>query len=134
LTDRETGLLARLARRLAPEPDLCRDAARFGPLGCALVYLLRWRAADARRRLPSPRPIGPARAGNAPLIVVVQAESFVDIRRLGREGPKLACLDRLRRMALLHGRLSVPAAGAYTMLSEFAVLSGLDAEALGFDR
>jgi phosphoglycerol transferase MdoB-like AlkP superfamily enzyme len=46
----------------------------------------------------------------------------------------LSRFDTLRREALVHGLLDVPAWGANTMRTEFAVLTGIGDEALGIHR
>ncbi len=114
--------------RLFPAPALDADIARFGLPATLLGYALRWRVHRRRERgaaLPTPIP-----RGDAPVIVVVQLESFLDPVRLG--GEPLPLMDLIRARATLHGRLRVPAHGAYTMRTEHAVLTGSDAEDLGF--
>ena len=117
--------------RLAPVPDLLPDVGRWGHVMTLAVYALRWQGEGARRTAPAtPRPFGP---GETPgFVVVVQLESFLDPVRLG--GPSLPALERLAAAALLHGRLAVPAHGAYTMRSEYAVLTGHDEATQGFGR
>jgi len=68
-----------------------------------------------------------------PNIVVVQSESFFDVRRLysGIERKVLQQWDRLQRDSLQHGRLQVAAWGANTVRTEFSFLSGLETGALG---
>jgi phosphoglycerol transferase MdoB-like AlkP superfamily enzyme len=69
----------------------------------------------------------------APLIVVWQSESFLDIRRLGLESVSLPNMDALRRRASRWGLLRNVFEGGYTMRTEFSVLSGLKPEAIGLD-
>lgn len=71
-----------------------------------------------------------------PDIVVVQAESFFDVRRLNTAIPKtlLSHLDAICAESRFHGRLTVPAWGANTMRTEFEFLSGLPNESLGYDK
>lgn len=73
---------------------------------------------------------------NLPDIVAVQAESFFDIRYIQSIAPQnvLKNFDDIKREASFFGRLNVPAWGANTMRTEFAFLSGLPQEALGFHR
>lgn len=66
-------------------------------------------------------------------VVVIQSESFYDLRRQG-VALDLPGLDRLRERALAHGRLVVPCYGAYTLRPEFAVSTGLAFAAQGVDR
>ncbi|MGH6981865.1 MAG: LTA synthase family protein, partial [Stellaceae bacterium] len=72
----------------------------------------------------------------APPVVLVQAESFFDARRLHPAMPRdlLPRFDRIRAGAVQAGRFRVSGWGAYTIHAEFAALSGLDSAALGFDR
>lgn len=71
-----------------------------------------------------------------PNLVVVQSESFFDIRRLfaGIRPDVLKTLDEIQAQAVCHGQLEVPAWGANTVRTEFAFLSGLDAATLGVHR
>ena len=68
-------------------------------------------------------------------IILVQAESFMDPARLH---PALAGTlphwAALQAQAVRHGALDVPAWGANTVRSEFAVLAGIEEPALGLDR
>ncbi|GBU19726.1 MULTISPECIES: LTA synthase family protein [Methylobacterium] len=113
-----------------PRPDPEADVARYGLAASLVLYVLRWRA--TRRDPPVPLPaandsdLRPA----AEIVVVVQLESFVDPERLG--GAPIPALELFRARALQHGRLRVPAHGAYTMRTEHAVLTGRTAEDLGF--
>jgi hypothetical protein len=71
-----------------------------------------------------------------PDLVVVQSESFFDIRDLCADiRPEvLREFDSLRTSAVFHGKLAVPAWGANTVRTEFSFLSGLRAEELGIHR
>lgn len=71
-----------------------------------------------------------------PDLVVVQSESFFDIRDLFAEiRPEvLQNFDSLKTSAAFQGKLSVPAWGANTVRTEFAFLSGLSADKLGVHR
>jgi hypothetical protein len=126
-----------LAKRLLaclPRPALERHLAGWGLLLTLVAYTLRWRAELDRPfdAPPSARPL-PFPGRPADLVVVVQLESFMDpAEQLGAATPPGLLATRER--AILHGRLRVPAHGAYTMRSEFAVLSGLSERELGFRR
>jgi len=69
-------------------------------------------------------------------VIVVQCESFFDIRRIhpGLSRTLLPAFDRCCREALQHGRLDVPAIAANTSRTEFTVLTGLPPSVTGFDR
>ncbi|GJE46197.1 LTA synthase family protein [Methylobacterium soli] len=121
-------LADRLAR-FAPRPDLEADIARYGHAATILAYALRWRATRPVRA-PEMTPPAPRSGSSDDVVVVIQLESFVDPERLG--GPALPVMELIRRRAAQYGRLRVPAHGAYTMRTEHAVLTGRDAESLGF--
>ncbi|HEY7991384.1 MAG TPA: LTA synthase family protein [Stellaceae bacterium] len=130
------GQLARFAHWLGPQAEPFADAARFGPLAVLPVYGAIARAERRARRPPVATPaIRPARA-NAPPIVLLQAESFFDARRLHSAVPRdlLPQFDRARARGIQSGRFGVSGWGAYTIRAEFAALSGLSDDALGFDR
>ncbi|OCS47900.1 LTA synthase family protein [Ralstonia pickettii] len=71
-----------------------------------------------------------------PDVIVIQSESFFDARRLGPEvhADLLPNFDAVCAEALQYGQLEVPAWGANTMRTEFALLSGLDAADQGYAR
>ena len=64
----------------------------------------------------------------APLIVVWQSESFLDLRNLGDSDLELPTLDLMRNMAAQWGRMTSVFEGGYTLRTEFSVLSGLKPE------
>jgi hypothetical protein len=72
-------------------------------------------------------------AVNRPDIVVVQSESFFDVRRYysSIRPEVLAEFDRLKQSAYAHGVLQVPAWGANTVRTEFSFLAGVSAQDLG---
>jgi len=69
-------------------------------------------------------------------VLVVQCESFFDPRRLHAAIPAdiVPAFERCRSSGIQSGRLTVPGWGANTMRAEFAVMTGLPEEAIGFDR
>lgn len=71
---------------------------------------------------------------DAPDVVVIQSESFFDIRKNGLSiAPWLLNrFDSLQRSAISSGALAVPAWGANTMRTEHAFLSGIPNAALGY--
>jgi len=132
--------MARNLRRHSLSGDPCRDAARFGSLGVLLGYGIIARGERAARQaaaLPVVRSApAPSRLPEAQPIVMVQCESFFDARRLhpAITPTLLPNFDRCQRFGTQWGRLEVPCWGANTVRTEFAVLSGLSEDAIGFDR
>lgn len=132
-------LLCRLAAAYARLPlarDPARDAALLGMLGCFIVHATLARAERPGRQRAARTVAWPALPAGAGPIIVVQSESFMDVRRLhpslgDAALPGWAGLDR---GSAQRGRLAVPAWGANTVRTEFAVLTGLDEAALGLDR
>jgi hypothetical protein len=128
-----------LFRRLGPTGNPFEDAAAIGPSAMQFTYSFiarderPTRQAEARKSAPA---ILRSRSAVATPIVVVQSESFFDPRRLHRSIAKdiLPNFDRCRRSGLQSGRLAVTGWGANTMRTEFAVLTGLSEDAIGYDR
>jgi Sulfatase len=131
---------AALLRRLGPTDDPAVDARALGPLAALLVHGVIARAERAPRRgRVLPRDAAPFVHGARdllPTIVVVQSESFFDARRLhpGIDRGLLSSFDACCADGVSFGRLDVPGWGANTVRTEFAVLTGLAATELGFDR
>ncbi|NEU14790.1 LTA synthase family protein [Methylobacterium sp. BTF04] len=127
------GALGRWLAARFPRPALEADVARIGLPATIIAYALRWREG---RTVATESPPAALAAQASPdrgpdrIVVVVQLESFVDPVRLG--GPALPLMDVIRARATRYGRLRVPAHGAYTMRTEHAVLTGRDANDLGF--
>ena len=136
---RSPALLRRLAQlyttRLAPSRDPVQDAAAMGPLACLAVHATIAAAERPSRRvaaLEQTAPLPPFPAAGP--IVLVQAESFFDPARLHPDlGGLLPHFERLAGTAVQRGRLAVPAWGANTVRSEFAVLTGVPEAVLGLD-
>jgi hypothetical protein len=131
------GTAAAWMRRLGPSGEPFADAARLGPFAVLGVYGIIARAERRCRRRPFPAPALAGGEAAAPRpVILVQCESFFDARRLGPlvPGDFLAAFAACCDGAAMHGRLAVPGWGANTMRTEFAVLSGISEEALGYDR
>ena len=126
------GHLARLYARLHPARDPGPDAARLGPLASLVIHAT-LAAAERPARLAAVRACPPLSLPASGPVILVQAESFMDPARLH---PDLALphWTTLRAAAVRHGALEVPAWGANTVRSEFAVLTGVAEPALGLDR
>lgn len=141
---------SQLLRRFGAKADVREDMDKLSLVVCLILYFFvanepddkpaagtgqafRRRRALARARQPAVAWGNPA---SLPNIVVVQSESFFDVRRVHPSIPRdvLARWDAINASAAYRGRLTVPAWGANTMRTEFAVLSGLPNEALGVHR
>jgi hypothetical protein len=126
-------------RRLRPTGDPFQDAAEIGPSTMQFTYSFiarderPGRQAEARKSKPA---LIMGRSANATPVVVVQSESFFDPRRLhpGIPADLLPNFDACRQFGIQSGRFSVNSWGANTMRTEFAVLTGLPEEAVGYDR
>lgn len=129
-------LSSRLGVSLLPE----NDQRRYGFLATFVAYLSNgWRPRtahllhDALANGPFARTAAPV---TRPDVIVIQSESFFDARRLGHSiNPKLLeHFDTASSESEQYGELTVPAWGANTMRTEFAVLTGLDESQLGYAR
>ncbi|BCK76832.1 capsule polysaccharide biosynthesis protein [Acetobacter aceti NRIC 0242] len=122
--------------RMAPVPDVERDIVRFGLGGCLFIYWRRWRR-QSRELLP-PAHMEPLPAQPGEVIVIVQCESFADPQTLALHRnaviPPMSGLEQARARASQYGSLNVSGFGAYTLRTEYAVLSGKTEEELGFRR
>jgi hypothetical protein len=136
LTTSAAALLWLSTRRpFAASFDAKDDRRRFGLSASLAAYAI-------AEKLPLALPdrfahlAASAPATTLPDIVVVQSESFFDARRLwpGVSDEVYAAFDAMRRQAVRHGLLEVPAIGANTVRTEFAFLSGLRENALGVHR
>ncbi len=127
--------LSRLYRRWNIRNDPVIDMTRLGMLGCFVAHATIARAErnERQRTATSFLPDSLPRTGP---VVVVQAESFMDLRRLdpGLGEAVQPAWARLAQQACQVGRFAVPAWGANTVRTEFAVLSGLPEAELGLDR
>jgi hypothetical protein len=130
---------ARAFRTLDPTGEPYADAATIGPSAMQFTYSFIARDERSARQAAAFRS-APAvlvrRSPNATPVVVVQSESFFDPRRIH---PAIAPdilpnFDACRCTGVQSGLLDVPAWGANTMRAEFAVLTGIADEAIGFDR
>jgi hypothetical protein len=129
------GTAARMLRRLGPSGEPFADAVRLGPVAILIVHgvIARAERPARRARLAAPAVIGDV--ASARPIVLVQCESFFDARRAFTDLPRTVLTGYDTACAGGgHGRLSVSAWGANTMRAEFAVLTGFDDAALGYDR
>ncbi|HEX5691752.1 MAG TPA: sulfatase-like hydrolase/transferase, partial [Roseiflexaceae bacterium] len=149
LRHRLAGLIgiADWARRRGFVFDPGTDVRRLGLLPTLAVYdlasgdrphLARVRATSLAAQTGNRQaadPLGLGAGAKLPDIVLVQAESFFDARRLGLAQPgiddALVNFARLQRSAFAHGTLDVLSSGGNSLRSEFAVLSGMSATESG---
>lgn len=124
-------VLAVALRDLPGAPDLEGDVARHGLFATLLRYWACWRRERLVVVAPPPLMLGP---NAAEIVVVVQCESFVDPVDLPGLPFELPALEAARARAELSGQLLIEGFGAYTMRTEFAVLTGLADRELGFRR
>lgn len=128
----------RFALSLTPHPEIEPDIARLGNLATLVTHFLGWRGDDRARRIAAwpdtPKLAAKPPANAADLIVIVQCESFYDLRRLGMTDIAYPALDRARKQAAAWGRLGSSFEGGYTLRTEFALLTGRPIAAAGFDR
>jgi phosphoglycerol transferase MdoB-like AlkP superfamily enzyme len=120
------------AAALVRTPNIEGDVARIGLLASLAIYAVLWRHEPVARpaAVPAPGPLSPPYDA----VIVLQAEAFIDLRRLGRADLRLPAFDGLRRRALACGLLEVPCQGAYTLRPESAVITGCGFHQQGFDR
>jgi hypothetical protein len=131
-----SGLVDRIAAfyttDLRPTRDPAADAQRFGPLATFAIHATLAASERPTRRVtgtPARPALFPSDAGP---VVLVQAESFMDPTRL--HPTLVGLLPHFAAPAALRGQLAVPAWGANTVRTEFAMLTGLPDPALGLDR
>ncbi|MBY4722329.1 MULTISPECIES: LTA synthase family protein [Burkholderia] len=122
---------------LTLDPDA--DQRRHGFFAVFVGYLLNGMRPATFRRFREVVAAGPFATGKParyPDVIVIQSESFFDARRLGKAvDPRLfRRFDDVRREAAWQGEMTVPAWGANTMRTEFAVLTGTESFSLGYAR
>ncbi|AXF19746.1 capsular biosynthesis protein [Burkholderia pyrrocinia] len=128
-----------VAARVPLTLDPYADQRRHGFFAVFVAYLLNGLRPATFRRFREVAAAGPFATGEPmrhPDVVVIQSESFFDARRLGESVvPELfRHFDEARREAVWHGQMTVPAWGANTMRTEFAVLTGTESFSLGYAR
>ncbi|HDV6326805.1 TPA: LTA synthase family protein [Burkholderia cenocepacia] len=128
-----------IAARLPLTLDPDADQRCHGFFAVFVAYLLNGlRPATFRkfREVVAAGPFAIGKSNRRPDVILIQSESFFDARRLGGAvEPRLfARFDEARREAIWHGEMTVPAWGANTMRTEFAVLTGMESFSLGYAR
>lgn len=109
-------------------PDLEGDISAFGMAPVLLIYWQRW--LTGRARSPASPVLRVSNTSPPRCTVIIQCESFAEIPD---SNSPYAGLKQAREKAIAWGDLSVSGFGAYTMRTEYGVLTGLDEETLGFD-
>ena len=120
--------------RFITTPDIQEDCRRHGLLTVFVGYLIHWCAADHTALVQLKRtPQKTLEKSTYDQIIVIQSESFCDLRRLGASDVQLQHFDRLKKEALQFGLFENAFSGGYTQRTEFAVLTGLSIKEIGFD-
>jgi hypothetical protein len=127
------------AARLPLKLNAVDDQKRHGFFAVFVAYLLNGMKPATSRQLRDVLAAGPFATStppSAPDVILIQSESFFDARRLHASIDRLILshFDAARRESVQHGELTVPAWGANTMRTEFAVLTGVDQTQLGYAR
>ncbi len=137
-------MAARLSERLLVTFDVRRNTIRFGTFASVVFHFAVWLGvkrdkivAEIRQSLQHAlhelhELIG-LEDEAAPLIVIWQSESFLDLRNYGEKDFHLPNVDRMRRHAVQWGRMTSVFEGGYTLRTEFSVLSGLEPESVHTD-
>ncbi len=128
-----------IAGRLSLTLDPGADQRRHGFFAVFVAYLLNGlRPATFRKfhEVVAAGPFATAQPSRRPGVILIQSESFFDARRLGGvvESRLFSRFDEACREAVWHGEMTVPAWGANTMRTEFAVLTGTESFALEYAR
>ncbi|MCA8101771.1 LTA synthase family protein [Burkholderia contaminans] len=128
-----------LATMLDLSLDPVTDQARHGFFATFVAYLLnglRWRTPEQLRRALAAGPFARGGEAGGPDVIMIQSESYFDSRRASGaiHAAAYARFDEACSESILSGALMVPAWGANTMRTEFAVLTGLPAKDLGYAR
>jgi hypothetical protein len=129
-----------IAARLRLTLDPLEDQSRNGFFAVFVAYLLNgMRRATFRgfERAMSASPFFDSASPHLrPDVIIIQSESFFDARQSSAkiDDSLYTNYDTALRESAEHGQLEVPAWGANTMRSEFALLSGIPSEALGYAR
>ena len=123
------------------------NTVRFGAFGSITFHFLIWLGHNRETALEKIRQSfnqmdGFLRSGDvqkphethsAPLVIVWQSESFIDLRHFGVADLDLPNLDALKTKAIQWGRLTNVFEGGYTLRTEFSVLTGLNPDEAHID-
>ncbi|MBU9136975.1 LTA synthase family protein [Burkholderia multivorans] len=128
-----------LAGHLSLTLDLLADQRRNGFFAVFIAYLvngLRRSTLHAFRTVVDGGRFETAAPSTRPDVIVIQSESYFDARSLDASitSAAYAHFDRAASESVAYGELTVPAWGANTMRTEFAMLTGVPNEHLGYAR
>ncbi|WP_322075048.1 LTA synthase family protein [Burkholderia cenocepacia] len=128
-----------LASRMLLTLEPGQDQIVHGFFSMFVAYMLNGLRAGTFRVIEDAAQTGPFAASmpvRRPDVILIQSESFFDVRRISPEInlSVLKAFDRAKRESVFFGQLTVPAWGANTMRTEFAVLTGLPSKSLGYAR
>lgn len=121
--------------RFIKKPDIQEDCRKYGLLTVFVSYFIHWLSADRSALVQAKKE--PLKAPTTPIydqIIIIQSEAFCDLRRFGAKNVSLPNFDRLKNESLQYGLFESAFSGGYTQRTEFAVLTGLSVEDIGFDR
>ncbi|MEP3630258.1 MAG: LTA synthase family protein [Hyphomicrobiales bacterium] len=121
--------------RFIKRPDIQEDCRKYGLLTVFVGYFIHWLAADRSALVQAKKEH--SKTPTTPIydqIIIIQSEAFCDLRRFGAKNVSLPNLDRLKSETLQYGLFESAFSGGYTQRTEFAVLTGLSVEDIGFDR
>ncbi|MEP1444055.1 MAG: LTA synthase family protein [Hyphomicrobiales bacterium] len=123
------------ASRFITKPDIQEDCRKHGLLTVFVGYLIHWASAENTTLITAKQARRKASTTSVyDQIIIIQSEAFCDLSRLGGDGISLPNFDRLKNEALQYGLFENAFAGGYTQRTEFAVLTGLTVEDIGFNR
>ncbi|KWF34532.1 capsular biosynthesis protein [Burkholderia diffusa] len=119
--------------------DPITDQVHYGFFPTFVAYLLnglRWRTSAQLRSALAAAPFAHGDEVGGADVIVIQSESYFDSRRTSSSihAAAYARFDQACGESIVSGKLEVPAWGANTMRTEFAVLTGLSSEDLGYSR
>jgi len=125
-------LIGGVYQRMIPA-DSARYVRSIGLAASLTAGVIGWRHATVGSHIwPKPAPLT-TNVGEAPIVIAVQSESFVDLHRAGLHDELLPAFQSAQARALAYGRLKVPVQGAWTLRSEFVFLTGREIDVIGID-
>jgi phosphoglycerol transferase MdoB-like AlkP superfamily enzyme len=133
---------ADLVQRLVGKPNAKVSTVRFGTFSSVVFHFIIWLGVRREKIVNELSEaffaavndlIGHDAENKAPLVIVWQSESFLDMRHYGVSSIRLPTIDRLQKLSAQWGRIATVFEGGYTLRTEFAVLSGLQPDHIHVD-